>query len=59
MTMSNSLSGQLRQIGLCAVPAQLDDFFARAAKARWSPHQLLEEVTRAEMAERSRRSLER
>jgi DNA replication protein DnaC len=59
MTMSNSLSGQLRQIGLCAVPAQLDDFLARATKARWSPHQVLEEVARAEMAERSRRSLER
>lgn len=59
MTTSNSLSEQLRQIGLCAVPAQLDDFLARAAKARWSPHQLLEEVTRAETTERRRRSLER
>ena len=59
MKTGNSLPEQLRQIGLCAVPAQLDDFLARAAKARWSPHQLLEELTRAETAERSRRSLER
>lgn len=59
MKTSSNLSEQLRQIGLCAVPAQLDDFLARAIKARWSPHQLLEEVTRAETDERSRRSLER
>ena len=56
---SNSLAGQLRQIGLCAVPAQLDDFLARATKARWSAHQILEEVVKAEAVERSRRSLER
>jgi DNA replication protein DnaC len=59
MKTSYSLSEQLRQIGLCAIPAQLDDFLARATKARWSPHQLLEEVTRTETVERSRRSLER
>jgi hypothetical protein len=56
MQMNNSLSQQLGQIGLRALPAQLDDFLARAAKARWSPHQLLEELARAETAERSRRS---
>jgi len=56
---SNSLSGQLRQIGLCAVPSQLEDFLARAAKGRWSAHQILEEAAKAEAAERSRRSLER
>lgn len=54
-----NLATQLRQIGLCAVPAQLDDFLARATKARWSPHMLLEQLTQAEAAERSRRSLER
>jgi len=59
MKMNHSLSEQLRQIGLCALPAQLDDFVARATKARWSPYQLLEELSRAETAERSRRSLER
>jgi DNA replication protein DnaC len=57
--INHSLSEQLRQIGLCAVPAELDDFLARAAKARWSPLQLLEELARAEITERSRRSLER
>jgi DNA replication protein DnaC len=57
--MSNSLSAQLQQIGLCAVPAQLDDFIARAIKARWSAHQILEQVVKTESAERSRRSLER
>ncbi len=57
--MSNSLSAQLQQIGLCAVPAQLDDFIARATKARWSAHQILEQVVKTESAERSRRSLER
>jgi DNA replication protein DnaC len=56
---SNSLSSQLQQIGLCALPAQLDDFIARATKSRWSPHQILEQLVQAEGAERSRRSLER
>ena len=56
---SNSLAGQLRQIGLCAVPAQLEDFIAHATKARWSAHQILEEVVKEEATERSRRSLER
>jgi DNA replication protein DnaC len=37
----------------------LDDFLARATKSRWSPLQLLEELTRAETTERARRSLER
>ena len=56
---SNSLPAQLQQIGLRALPAQLDDFLARATKARWSPHQILEQLAQAEIAERSRRSLER
>ena len=57
--LGNSLSAQLQQIGLCAVPAQLDDFIARATKSRWSAHQILEQLVKAEGAERSRRSLER
>jgi DNA replication protein DnaC len=57
--INNNLSAQLRQIGLIAVPGQLDDFIAHAAKARWSAHQMLEELVKAEAAERSRRSLER
>lgn len=58
-TPSHSLVAQLQQIGLRALPAQLDDFLAHAAKARWSPHQILEQMVEAEIAERSRRSLER
>jgi DNA replication protein DnaC len=56
---SNSLTAQLQQIGLRALPTELDDFIARAVKARWSPHQMLEQMAQAEIAERSRRSLER
>jgi DNA replication protein DnaC len=54
----NSLAAQLQQIGLRALPAELDDFLARATKARWSPRVLLEQLAQAEIAERSRRSLE-
>jgi DNA replication protein DnaC len=57
-TLTPSLSAQLQHIGLRALPAQLDDFLARAAKARWSPHQILEQLAQAEIAERARRSLE-
>lgn len=59
MTTRPDLTEQLHQLGLVALPAQLDDFLARATKARWSPLQLLEELTRAETTERARRSLER
>lgn len=59
MTNHNGLPEQLPQIGRGAVPTQLDDLLARAAKARWSGWQLLEEMARAEITERSRRSLER
>ncbi len=55
----NDLAAQLQQIGLRAVPAELDDFLARATKAHWSPRVLLEQLAQAEAAERSRRSLER
>ncbi len=59
MTTNNSLAARLKQIGLCAVPTQLDDFIARVTKARCSAHQILEELAKAEATERSRRSLER
>jgi len=55
---NNSLAAQLGQIGLRALSAQLDDFLARAIKARWSPHQILEQMVQEEIAERARRSLE-
>lgn len=58
-TTSNSLARQLEQIGLCAIPAGLDDFLARAAKQRWSPRQILEHLAQTEAAERAHRSLER
>src|SRR6266446_2722262 len=59
-TMTNhNLAAQLKQIGLCALPTQLDDFIARVTKARCSAHQILEELAKAEASERSRRSLER
>jgi DNA replication protein DnaC len=59
MMTNNSLTSQLKQIGLRALPAQLDDFLARVTKARCSAHQILEEIAKAEASERSRRSLER
>ena len=59
MAANNPLANLLQQTGLIALPGQLDDFIARATKARWSVHQILEEVVKAESAERSRRSLER
>jgi DNA replication protein DnaC len=58
-TPSNSLAAQLRQIGLQALPADLDDFLARATKNRWSPQQFIERLVQAETEERSRRSMER
>jgi DNA replication protein DnaC len=55
----NNLAALLQQIGLRSLPSELDDFLARAVKARWSPLQTLEQMANAEIAERSRRSLER
>ena len=55
----NDLPAQLRYIGLKTIPANLDDFLARATKARWSPHMLLEQLAQEETQDRSRRSLER
>lgn len=58
-TSTNSLPAHLAQIGLRALPGQLDDFLALATKARWSPRQLIEQLVQAEATERARRSLER
>jgi DNA replication protein DnaC len=55
----NNLAAQLEQIGLRALPANLDDFLARATRAHWSPLMLLEQLAQAEAEDRSRRSLER
>ena len=54
---NGSLQAQLQQIGLRTLSSQLDDFLTHAARARWSPHQILEQMAQAEIAERSRRSL--
>ena len=59
MTPMNNLAAQLEQIGLRALPPNLDDFVARATKGRWSPRMLLEQLAQAEAEDRSRRSLER
>ena len=59
MTPNPSLTAQLAQIGLRSLPTQLDDFLARAAKARWSALQILEQLAHEEIAERAHRSLER
>jgi len=56
---TNSLPAQLQQIGLRSLPSNLDDFLARAVKAKWSPRQILEQLVQSEAAERSHRSLER
>jgi DNA replication protein DnaC len=58
-TPANNLPVQLRQIGLRALPCQLDDFLAHATQSRWSPRQLLEQLAQVENTERSKRSLER
>jgi DNA replication protein DnaC len=55
----NNLAAELKRIGLRALAAGLDDFLAHATKARWSPHQLLEQLVQIEAAESSRRSLQR
>ena len=55
----NSLKPQLERIGLRATAENLDDFIARATTGRWSPHLLLEQLSRMETDDRSRRSLER
>ena len=56
---TTDLKSQLAQLGLGATASTLDDFIARAVKARWSAQIILEELSAAEIRERSRRSLER
>jgi len=57
--MENDLPAQLRRIGLHAAASGLDDLLARAVKQKWSPRQLLEELARAERAEKAARNLKR
>lgn len=55
---ATDLRALLIQLGLKATAAGLDDLIARAAKSRWSPQLLLEELARSEIRERSDRSLQ-
>ena len=58
LTSSADLPSSLAEVGLRAVAAALEDFIARAAKARLSPRQILEEIARLEMADKAQRSLQ-
>src|SRR5256885_79393 len=58
-TTKNDLTAQLQQIGLRALPENLDAFLAGASKARWPSNMLWKELCRSELKDRSRRSLER
>ena len=58
-TPTTDLPHQLSRLGLHVTACDIDDFIARAAKHRWSPRMLLEEIVRAESQDRARRSLER
>jgi DNA replication protein DnaC len=58
-TPTPDLTRQLAQLGLHVTAAGLDDFVARATKTRWSPRTQLEELVRAELHERARRTLQR
>ncbi len=53
------LPAKLAFVGLTATAASFNDFIARAARDRWSPLQMLEEIARSEMADRTQRSFER
>lgn len=53
------LAEQLNALGLRCLAGGFDDFVSRATRARWSAVQILEEIARAEIEERARRSVER
>jgi DNA replication protein DnaC len=55
----NDLASQLQALGLLATANALDDLLARATEHRLAPRALIEDIVRGEIADRSRRSLER
>lgn len=55
----NDLASQLQALGLMATATALDDLLARATEHRLAPRALIEDIVRGEIADRSRRSLER
>jgi DNA replication protein DnaC len=58
-TTKSDLSQDLKQLGLLNLAHGLDDLLARATRSRWSHRQMLEEIVREELQDRSRRSVER
>ena len=56
---TTDLGATLKALGLWRIAEDLDDFVARATKARWSVVQVLAELARLEAQERARRSCER
>jgi DNA replication protein DnaC len=58
-TKATDLTTTLKALGLWRIAEDLDDFVARATKARWSVVQVLTELGRLETQERARRSCER
>lgn len=54
----DELAAHLRNLQLYSTEASLDDFLARAIKHRWTAAVVVEELVRAEVRERERRSLE-
>jgi len=58
-TRQNDLAAQLAKLGLRATAVNLDDFIARATRGRCAPRALLEEIVRAELADRAQRNLQR
>lgn len=59
MAPTTDLVTLLVQLGLRRLAEDLADFIARSTKSRWSPTQLLEEMSRLELEDRARRSIER
>lgn len=57
MSRTDLLAG-LKRLQLHSTSRALDDFLARATKAKWTPEVMLEELVRTEVRERERRSLE-
>jgi DNA replication protein DnaC len=58
MTTASDLAARLGKVGLVSIASALEDFLARCTKGRWSPVQILEELTRMEEADKTRRSLQ-
>jgi len=57
-TTHNGLKANLERISLKAFANNLDDFIARACKAKWPPRKIIEEICNIESNERARISLE-